>query len=116
MRNYHLYIKDILDAIEAIEEFVKSCDSESFKNEDLVSSAVIRKFEIIGEAAKNVPDEIRNRYAQIPWKEMAGMRDRLIHSYFGIKYELVWNTIKTVFPSITPAIRKILDELEQPGV
>lgn len=111
MRNYYLYIQDIYNAITSIEEFVKEHDLESFKNDDMVSSAVIRKFEIIGEAAKNVPAEIREKYTDIPWKDMAGMRDRLIHSYFGIKYELVWNTIKTVFPVITPGIRNILDTM-----
>ena len=111
MRNYSLYIRDILAAIAAIEEFVGLIDLESFKSNDLVSSAVIRKFEIIGEAAKNVPLLVRNQYPDIPWKEMAGMRDKLIHSYFGIQYELVWNTIKTVFPAIAPSIRKMADEL-----
>ena len=111
MRNYTIYLRDILNAIASINEFVKKHNFESFKKDDLVSSAVVIKFEIIGEAAKNIPVSVRNRYPDIPWKEMAGMRDRLIHSYFGIKYELVWNTIKTVFPAIKPAIKKITDEL-----
>jgi len=85
MRNYKLYIKDILEAMNAIERFVEGLNFEAFKINDEKSSAVIRKFEIIGEAAKNVPEEIKQKYSEIPWKEMAGFRDRLIHFYFGVK-------------------------------
>jgi len=84
MREYSLYLKDILEAMAAIEKFVAGMEFEDFKNDDRTSSAVIRKFEIIGEAIKHIPDEIRNKYPQIKWKQMAGMRDRLIHFYFGV--------------------------------
>ncbi len=86
MREYSLYFKDILEAMAAIEKFVAGMEFEDFKNDDKTSSAVIRKFEIIGEAIKHIPEEIRNKYPQIKWKQMAGMRDRLIHFYFGVKY------------------------------
>lgn len=111
MRNNKLYVKDILAAIEAIEHFVENCDFEEFKKNDLVASAVVRKFEIIGEAAKNIPGSLLKKYPQIPWKEMAGMRDRLIHFYFGVKYDLVWNTIQQIIPSIKPALEKMFDDL-----
>ena len=111
-RNYNLYLNDILAAIKSIERFVEDMDFEKFVKDDKTSSAVIRKFEIIGEATKNIPDEIREKYPNIPWKEMAGMRDRLIHFYFGIKYELVWETIKKEIPKIKPLIKKILKDLE----
>ena len=110
MRDYTLYLKDILEAMEAIEKFVEGVDFDNFQKNDMVSSAVIRKFEIIGEAAKKVPDTIRNKYPEIPWKEMSGMRDRLIHFYFGVKYSLVWQTIKDVIPLIKPRILKIIEE------
>jgi len=84
MREYSLYLKDILEAMASIEKFVAGMEFEDFKNDDRTSSAVIRKFEIIGEAIKHIPDEIRNKYPQIKWKQMAGMRDRLIHFYFGV--------------------------------
>jgi uncharacterized protein with HEPN domain len=112
MRDPKLYLKDILTAMDAIEQFVKGLDVESFKNNDIVSSAVIRKFEIIGEATKGIEEEIKQKYSAIPWKDMAGMRDRLIHFYFGIKYELVWETIKKEVPKIKPLIKKILKDLE----
>jgi uncharacterized protein with HEPN domain len=88
MRDYSLYLKDIVDAMDAIEKFVEGIDFDRFQNDDLISSAVIRKFEIIGEASKNIPDDVRGKYPQIPWKEMAGMRDTLIHFYFGINLPL----------------------------
>jgi uncharacterized protein with HEPN domain len=88
-RDIKLYLKDILEAMEAIEKFVKNMNFDEFRNNDLVSSAVIRKFEIIGEATRNIPQEIRKKYPDIPWRTMVGFRDKLIHFYFGIKYELV---------------------------
>jgi uncharacterized protein with HEPN domain len=111
MREHSLYLKDILEAMTAIEKFVAGIEFEDFKNDDKTSSAVIRKFEIIGEAAKHIPEEIRNKYPQIKWKQMAGMRDRLSHFYFGIKYDLVWHTIKDVIPQVKPIIQEILKDI-----
>jgi uncharacterized protein with HEPN domain len=108
MRDYRLYLKDILSAIESVEEFVKGMDFEQFRADDKTASAVIRKFEIIGEAAKQIPDEIRQNYPKVPWKEMAGMRDKLVHVYFGIDYRLVWQTIKERLPQVKPDIQRIL--------
>jgi len=108
MRDYKLYLKDILAAIESIEAFVEGMDLETFRADDKTASAVIRKFEIIGEAAKGVPEEIRRSYPKVPWKEMAGMRDRLIHFYSGVDYGLVWRTIKERLPEVKPQIAEIL--------
>jgi uncharacterized protein with HEPN domain len=110
MRNYRLYLKDILDAIDSIESFVSGMDLAMFQADDKTSSAVMRKLEIIGEATKQVPDEIRKAHAAIPWKEMAGMRDRLIHFYFGIDYQLIWRAIKERLPQIKGEIDKIMQE------
>lgn len=110
MREYRLYAKDILDAMEAIEKFVGDMKFHEFVQDDKTSSAVIRKFEIIGEAAKNIRGSTRARYPEIPWKEMAGMRDKLIHFYSGVNYELVWTTIKQRIPQLKPVIQKIAEE------
>ena len=88
MRDCRLYLKDILAELESVETFVAGMDLGEFSADDKTASAVVRKFEIIGEAAKNIPEDIRRRYPKIPWKEMAGMRDRVIHFYFGVDYQL----------------------------
>lgn len=80
---------------------------------DEKSSAVIRKFEIIGVASKNIPEEIKEKFNQIPWREIAGFRDKLIHFYFGVDYELVWSTIKNRLPIVKNYILEILNELNK---
>ncbi|MDM7273679.1 HepT-like ribonuclease domain-containing protein [Sulfurihydrogenibium azorense] len=111
-RDYKFFLKDIISSMEAIEKFVEGMEFEDLVKDDKTSSAVIRKFEIIGEAARNIPNRIREKYPQIPWKHMVGMRDRLIHGYFGIDYKLVWDTLKLEIPKLKPELQKILKEME----
>lgn len=113
MREAKLLLKDILEAISAIERFVEGINFAEFKANDEKSSAVIRKLEIIGEATKGLSEDIREKYPEIPWKEMAGFRDKLIHFYFGVKYELVWQAIKKRLPLLKPLLQKILEDISK---
>jgi len=108
MRDHTLYLKDILAAIESIEDFIAGMDLDTFQTDDKTTSAVMRKLEIIGEAVKQIPDEMRQKHSQVPWKEMAGMRDKLIHFYFGVDYHLVWRAITERLPQVKQEIEKIL--------
>lgn len=112
-RDHSLYIKDILDAIQRIEDFVRDITFEEFVQDDKTSSAVLRKLEIIGEATKKIPADTRKSHSQIPWKEMAGMRDKIIHFYFGVDYEIVWKVIQERLPEILQEMKRILRELEK---
>ena len=111
-REYHLYVQDILDAIEKIEEFVGPSTYDKFIDDDKTRSAVVRKLEIIGEASKCVPESIRHKHKAVPWKEMARMRDKISHDYFGVDYEIVWKVLKEKLPHLKPQIRNIITEID----
>jgi uncharacterized protein with HEPN domain len=100
LRDIQIYIEDILDAIDSIETYTKELKYGDFVSDKKTIDAVIRNFEIIGEATKQIPLAVRNEYPNVPWKEMAGMRDKLIHGYFGVQLEVVWKTIKDRLPSV----------------
>jgi uncharacterized protein with HEPN domain len=84
---------------------------EEFVRDDKTASAVVRKLEIIGEASKNIPKSIRQQY-KLPWQDMARMRDKISHAYFGVDYEIVWKVIKEKLPEMKPIIRQILEEIK----
>ena len=110
-REYGDYLEDISDSINAIEEFVKGMEFEDFTKDRKTIFAVVRCIEIIGEATKNIPKSIKSRYPEIPWKDMAGMRDKVIHEYFGVDWKVVWKTIKEDIPPIKPLIQNALKYL-----
>ena len=111
-RDNKLFLKDIYKSCEYILEFIEGMDFDEFKVDEKTLSAVIRKFEIIGESVRYLPDRIKENYSNIPWKEMAGMRDRLIHGYFGIDYNIIWDTIKRKIPNLISIISQILNDIE----
>jgi len=108
MRDPYLYVEDILKSIEKIKRYTAGMSFGDFIRDEKTIDAVLRNLEIIGEAAKNAPEEIRQKYSQIPWKEIAGMRDRLIHAYFGVDLEIVWQTIVSDLPKLEFELIKII--------
>jgi uncharacterized protein with HEPN domain len=110
MEKDKVYLKDILDAISDIEVFIGNINEAEFYKNKEKKYAVVRALEIIGEAAKNLSKELRVKHKEIPWKEIAGMRDKLIHWYFGIKWELVWETVKNKIPELKSQLLKISAE------
>lgn len=112
MRNHRLYLKDIFEAMNAAQTFIEGMDFDAFATDDKTASAVVRKLEIIGEATKNVPEDIRQQYPQVPWRNMAGMRDRIIHRYFAVNYTIVWDTVKDHLPPLQSIIGQILKDME----
>lgn len=107
-REYRLFIHDILRAIQSIEQFVGKMEFNDFIKDEKTKSAVVWQIHIIGEATKNIPKLIRDKYKEVPWKYMARMRDKIAHFYFGIDYEIVWNVIKDKLPRIRPEIEQVL--------
>ncbi|MFQ6107205.1 MAG: DUF86 domain-containing protein [Thermoplasmata archaeon] len=111
-REYGDYVDDILDSMDAIEEFVEGMSFDDFEKDRKTIYAVVRAIEIIGEAAKKVPDSVRTKHPDIPWKDMAGMRDKVIHEYFGVDLEIVWETVSRHIPTIKPLMKAVLKDVE----
>ncbi len=104
------YLDDILDAVE-IEIFTRGMSYEEFSRDDKTVYAVTRALEVIGEAAKCIPRSVRENYPGNPWTEMAGMRDKLIHAYFGINRAIIWRTIRDDIPPLRSAMQALRDDL-----
>jgi len=109
-RKIEYYFIDILDAIEDINEFVIDVEYKNFKDDKKTLYAIIRCLEIIGEAVKYIPPKLKQKYPEVPWREIAGMRDKLIHGYFGIDIRLVWDTVKNDIPFLQKEISKIKEK------
>lgn len=104
------YIEDILEAMTNAIEFTKNMSYDEFVKDTKTVYAVIRAIEIIGEAVKNIPEEVRRKYPNIPWRSMARMRDKVIHAYFGVKTERVWEVVERDIPNLKPNFEKMLKE------
>lgn len=106
------YVEDIIEAMDDAMSFVEGIEYDDFSKDKKTIYAVVRAIEIIGEAVKKLPDRVKEGYPEIPWKDMAGMRDKLIHEYFGVDLRRVWNTVRRDIPSLKPLFDKILEESE----
>jgi uncharacterized protein with HEPN domain len=113
-RDFRLYLQDILDASERIKAYVGELDFDGFMNDPRTVDAVVRNLEIIGEAAKNLPAELREIQPQIDWKNVARFRDKIAHYYFKINYEIVWSIIEEELSEIAQAVCSILSTLSPP--
>ena len=112
-RDVRVYLEDILESIARIEEYTTGYDEPRFMRTAQIQDAVLRRLEVIGEAVKNVPQSLRDRYPQIPWKTIAGLRDVLIHQYFGVNLLRTWKVVKEDLPGLRVQIGGILDEFEK---
>lgn len=110
MRDYGLYLEDILQAIKSIQAYTRDLDFNKLKRNRLVIDAVIRNLEIIGEAVKNIPADVKKRHTNVEWKKIAGLRDILAHEYFGIDLKVLWDIIKNKLPEFKKEITGLLKE------
>jgi uncharacterized protein with HEPN domain len=107
-RNISDYLNDIQNSIKSIENFIADLDYNNFEDDEKTVFAVVRALEIIGEAAKSIPEETRQIHSNVPWKAMAGMRDILIHQYFGVNINTLWQTITQELPKIKIVIEEVI--------
>ena len=104
-----MYLNDIQDAMHRISEYIIGYDFDTFRNDNKTIDAVIRNLEIIGEASKNLPDDVKFKYVEVPWQEMYYLRNKVSHEYFGIDYEIIWDLITNYLPENKLQIDKILE-------
>ncbi|MCK5283374.1 MAG: DUF86 domain-containing protein [Nanoarchaeota archaeon] len=109
MKDELVYLKHIMECIGRIESFMKGITKSKFLKDELIQSAVIRQIEVIGEAVKNLPLNFTSKYTAVPWKEIAGTRDKMVHHYFGVDLEFIFDIVKKDIPKLKKQIREIMD-------
>ena len=106
-----IYLVHIVECIDAIAGYIAGLEKDSFLNDELIQDAVQRRLSIIGEAVKNLSPDLRSQYADIPWRRIAGMRDKLIHDYFGVDGDLVWEVSTSLLPPLKGRLEQIAKNL-----
>ena len=109
-RVYLDYVRDMLNSAEKAIEFVEGMEFEQFSRDEKTTYAVVRALEIVGEAAKKIPVDLRQRYSEIPWRDIASTRDKLIYEYFGVNLSVVWRSIKEDLPILITQLRNLVDD------
>jgi len=109
-RDYKVWLEDILEAIQKIHGYTKGMSSKTFAADAKTLDAVVRNLEVIGEAVKKTPENVRSKHANVDWKKIAGLRDILIHEYFGIDPEIIWDIIQSKLPTLEKRVKRILSE------
>ncbi|MDI6839498.1 MAG: DUF86 domain-containing protein [bacterium] len=109
-RNYKFFIKDIKECTDKILMYVGNKSFENFSKDQLLIDAIVRNLEIIGEAVKHVPNKLKQENPHIEWHKIAGLRDILIHEYFGIDYEVLWDIVQNKIPNLNVEIKKLLEK------
>ena len=104
-------LEDILICMDKIHKYIDGITYDGFENDSKTQDAIIRNIEVIGEAAKQLSDDIRQKYHNVPWKEIAGTRDRLIHGYFGVNIDIIWEIVTIDIPKLKTEIEEIKNEL-----
>ncbi|MEE8386628.1 MAG: DUF86 domain-containing protein [Dehalococcoidia bacterium] len=109
-RDYKVYLEDVLQAITRVRRYTSGMSLETFSDDDKTVDAVVRNLEIIGEAVKKIPEQVRTGHPAVDWKKIAGLRDILIHAYFGVDVEIVWDVVRNGLPGLEQQVQAILLE------
>ena len=112
-RDARLLLQDMLESLEKIERYTAGLTFERFAQDDRTVDAVVRNLEVIGEAARQIPSEVRERYPEVPWRRVIGLRNVVVHEYFAVDMEIVWTVVRQSLPELKEALRRMMAELEE---